>query len=87
MKNVTFVTLIVLPCSFGQFRLQPQGQKVVRRFAPADPAVPNSLKAGTAQRLTTRDGAVWRTLERGLVREYQGGLEYLHGLRYLPNDK
>ena len=34
MKNVIFVTLIVLPCSFGQFRLQPQGQKVFKTLRP-----------------------------------------------------
>ncbi len=49
--------------------------------------MPNSLKSSTLRRVTTRDGAVWRAEERGLARQHQGRIEYLQGLRYLPDDK
>ncbi len=87
MTKVALITFVFLPYCLGQLRLRPQDQKTVTRFALTDAAVPNSLKSSTLRRVTTRDGAVWRAEERGLARQHQGRIEYLQGLRYLPDDK
>ena len=85
--EVALITFVFLPHCLGQLRLRPKGQKTVTRFALSDAATPNSLKSSPLRRVTTHDGAVWRAEERGLARQHQGRIEYLQGLRYLPDDK
>lgn len=92
IRSVILLAFLFVSSSTAEVRLAPFPVRVVERLALTDEKVPAKVLAGSNREARAEDGATWRAVEKGLVRERRNHrdplerLQYFQGPRYLYDD-